>query len=215
MKAKILVLVAGFSLRNCAAFLLSTMNIFKTKSEKYSNCDILSMQSDSADSAVSITPGVIIGGGRIGSYLYEINNGKDLLISNRGTAVSPGGNGPIYICTRNNDLDAIIESTPIDRREDLVFLQNGILSEFLETKGLSDNTQALIYFAVSKKGEKPIDGKTDLNPEGLTAVTGKWGNDLAARLNVGGLSCHVYDKKTWEIAMVITSRYVAIINKSN
>jgi hypothetical protein len=35
------------------------------------------------------------------------------------------------------------------------------------------NTQGLIYFAVAKKGEKPIDGVTDLNPEGLTSITGK------------------------------------------
>ena len=29
--------------------------------------------------------------------------------------------------------------------------------------------QVLVYFAVAKKGEKPTDGKTDVNPEGLTA----------------------------------------------
>lgn len=29
--------------------------------------------------------------------------------------------------------------------------------------------QVLVYFAVAKKGDPPIDGKTDVNPEGLTA----------------------------------------------
>lgn len=29
--------------------------------------------------------------------------------------------------------------------------------------------QVLVYFAVAKTGDKPIDGKTDVNPEGLTA----------------------------------------------
>lgn len=29
--------------------------------------------------------------------------------------------------------------------------------------------QVLVYFAVAKLGEKPIDGQTDVNPEGLTA----------------------------------------------
>ncbi len=29
--------------------------------------------------------------------------------------------------------------------------------------------QVLVYFAVAKKGDKPTDGKTDVNPEGLTA----------------------------------------------
>lgn len=30
--------------------------------------------------------------------------------------------------------------------------------------------KGLIYFAISKKGEKPIDGITDTNPEGLTGM---------------------------------------------
>ena len=36
---------------------------------------------------------------------------------------------------------------------------------------------------------------------GLTAITGKWANDFKLRLNNAGLSCHVLDKKEWEIAM--------------
>lgn len=51
--------------------------------------------------------------------------------------------------------------------------------------------QALVYFAVSKKGETPIDGKTDANPEGLTAVTGKHAQAFAGRLAHGDLSCKV------------------------
>ncbi len=51
--------------------------------------------------------------------------------------------------------------------------------------------QALVYFAVSKKGDTPIDGKTDANPEGLTAVTGKHAHAFAARLAAGDLSCKV------------------------
>lgn len=41
-------------------------------------------------------------------------------------------------------------------------------------------------------GEDPIDGKTDLNPEGLTAAYGKHAAALAERLARGGLSCKVY-----------------------
>jgi hypothetical protein len=29
--------------------------------------------------------------------------------------------------------------------------------------------QVLVYFAVAKLGDQPTDGKTDVNPEGLTA----------------------------------------------
>lgn len=44
----------------------------------------------------------------------------------------------------------------------------------------------LVYFAVAKKGEKPTDGKTDVNPEGLTAGVegvekcGRWAGNGAA-----------------------------------
>jgi ketopantoate reductase len=148
-----------------------------------------------------ITNGVIVGNGRIGSYLHNSNGKQDLLLSSRDDAIPEDSVGPIYICTRNDDLEAIIQKTPSHRKEDLVFIQNGMLGPYLESKGLYDNTQALIYFAISKKGEEVIDGKTSLNPDGLTAVTGKWAKDLAARLNKDNLACHVYDKETWTIAM--------------
>jgi len=120
----------------------------------------------------TITDGVIIGGGRIGLHLYESNDKRDVLLTKRDETVSVDSSGPIYVCTRNADLDRIIDTTPPHRRQDLVFLQNGILANYLCTKKLQENTQALIYYAVSKKGEQPIDGITELNPEGLTAVTG-------------------------------------------
>lgn len=149
-----------------------------------------------------ITPGVIVGGGRIGTFMYESNEKRDLLLGKRDDTVGPETTGPIYICTRNNDLDNIIAKTPSHRLEDLVFLQNGVLTTYLKSKGLEKNTQGLIYFAVSKKGEKPIDGITDLNPDGLTAVTGKWANDFKQRMVKGGLTCHVLDKQAWDVAML-------------
>lgn len=149
-----------------------------------------------------ITNGIIIGSGRIGDHLYASNNNQDTLFTSRDQKVTSDSKGPIYVCTRNNDLENIIESTPSDRREDLIFLQNGVLTKYLTAKGLQDNTQALIYYAVAKKGENPIDGITDLNPDGLTAVTGKWAEDFAARLSNAGLSCKVLDKPTWTVAML-------------
>jgi hypothetical protein len=74
---------------------------------------------------------------------------------------------------------------------DLVFFQNGMLEPWLESKGLKDGNQVLAYFAVSKLGESPIDGKTDTNPEGLTAAYGKWSLAVSERLKAGGLSCKV------------------------
>lgn len=78
-----------------------------------------------------------------------------------------------------------------DSLADLVFFQNGMLEPWFHSKGLGDPDQVLAYFAVSKLGEPPIDGKTDTNPEGLTAAYGKWASEVAARLHAGGLSCKV------------------------
>lgn len=52
------------------------------------------------------------------------------------------------------------------------------------------------------QGEKPIDGKTDVNPEGLTAANGIWATTLADTLTRGGLSCHVLDDKAFHAAML-------------
>ncbi len=77
-----------------------------------------------------------------------------------------------------------------------------MLQPWLDSKGLGENTQVLVYFAVAKKGDKPTDGKTDLNPEGLTAAYGKHAQAVAARLHSGGLSCKVLDKTAFTKAML-------------
>lgn len=71
-----------------------------------------------------------------------------------------------------------------------------------------------MYLAVAKLGEKPTDGITDTNPEGLTSATGKWAGAFAARLKKGGLTCHVragddykkamLEKHVWICAFMLT-----------
>lgn len=134
----------------------------------------------------------IIGDGRVGAALADMGDGSDVIIK-RGQSIMENAlpSGPIIICTRNDDLDAIVAETPQDRKSDLVFIQNGMLQPWLDAKGLGDNTQVLVYFAVAKKGEAPTDGKTDTNPEGLTAAYGKHAESVASRLHEAGLSCKV------------------------
>lgn len=110
--------------------------------------------------------------------------------------------GPIYICTRNDALQGIVDATPPERRADLVFMQNGMLGSFLDDNGLSANTQVLLYLAVSKLGEKPIDGVTEFNPDGLTAATGKWADAFSARLAKGGLKCRSLAGDDYKAAML-------------
>ena len=48
-----------------------------------------------------------------------------------------------------------------------------------------------MFFAVAKMGETPSGGRTELNPEGLTAATGKHAQAVADLFAKGDLSCKV------------------------
>ncbi|KAM5578495.1 hypothetical protein ABKV19_008681 [Rosa sericea] len=155
----------------------------------------------SISTKTKVVPAVIVGAGRVGKALNDMGNGDDLLVK-RGEPVPLDFEGPILVCTRNDDLDAVLESTPRPRWNDLVFFQNGMLEPWLESKGLGDANQVLAYFAVSKLGEPPVDGITDTNPEGLTASYGKWASAVADRLHAGGLTCKVLDKEAFQKQML-------------
>ncbi|KAI3777716.1 hypothetical protein L1987_47518 [Smallanthus sonchifolius] len=154
-----------------------------------------------ATTATKVIPSIIVGGGRVGKALLEMGGGEDLLVK-RGEPVPIDFPGPILVCTRNDDLDAVLECTPQSRWSDLVFFQNGMLEPWFQSKGLGDADQVLAYFAVSKLGEPPVDGITDTNPEGLTAAFGKWGSAVADRLHAGGLSCKILEKEPFQKQML-------------
>lgn len=153
------------------------------------------------DAPPAILPAVIVGAGRVGSALQKMGAGQDLLVR-RGQSVPPNSSGPIFVCTRNDVLDDVLQATPRERWDDLVFVQNGMLEPWLESKGLAQASQVLVYFAVAKLGDDPIDGKTDTNPEGLTAASGKWAPAVAARLHSAGLSCKVLDAKEFQKSLL-------------
>ncbi|KAK9282370.1 hypothetical protein L1049_005287 [Liquidambar formosana] len=176
------------------------------------------VRASSSAMATKVVPAIIVGGGRVGRALQEMGCGDDVLVK-RGDSVPLDFSGPILVCTRNDDLEAVLQSTPQSRwNECLVFLwwmmefleqstsvslnYNGMLEPWLQSKGLSNADQVLAYFAVSKLGEPPLDGKTDTNPEGLTAAYGKWASAVAARLHAGGLSCKVLDKEAFQKQML-------------
>lgn len=155
-----------------------------------------------AMAAKAVQPAVVVGGGRVGQALLSMGPpGGDVLVG-RGEKVPDDAAGPILVCTRNDDLDAVLEATPKQRWHDLVFFQNGMLDPWFESKGLVDANQVLAYFAVSKLGEPPVDGITDTNPEGLTAAFGSWAPAVAARLKNGGLTCKVLEKEAFQKQML-------------
>mmetsp|Transcript_68464 Transcript_68464/g.164400 ORF Transcript_68464/g.164400 Transcript_68464/m.164400 type:complete len:384 (-) Transcript_68464:8-1159(-) len=172
------------------------------------------MQARGGAAAADLAPAVIIGGGRVGEALAAMGGGSDIVVRRGESFPANAPAGPIFVCTRNDDLKAIIEMTPKERREDLVFIQNGALLPFLE-KELGKETPftvLLVYFAVAKKGDPPLDGKTDTDPDGLSAVDagGKWADAVAARLHSGDLSCRQlpgaeFSKAYWEKNMWIAA----------
>ena len=150
----------------------------------------------------------VIGAGRIGSLLSQ--GGKSLVLK-RGDSISDDEDlvgTPIFIATRNDSLDPIVEACPDNRKADLVFLQNGYLDGFLESKQLEKNTQALLYLSVPALGVEPVDGVTAVNPEGLTSATGIHAQALADRLGALGLKCQVVEEAEYKPAMFEKLMYV-------
>lgn len=139
----------------------------------------------------------VIGKGRIGSLF----DGEDATFIGRDGSISPDGSGPILLATRNDSLDGIVEKCPANRRKDLVFMQNGYLDNFLESKGLLDNTQVLLYLSVPAMGIPAVDGITSVNPEGLTAATGIHAQAFSDRLAALDLKCNVVTPEQYRPAM--------------
>jgi ketopantoate reductase len=70
----------------------------------------------------------------------------------------PGPAMPLLVCTRNDDLPAVLDRVHSSRRPDLVFVQNGMLRPWLEDHGLGENPRGVLWVAVPKKGDPPVPG---------------------------------------------------------
>ncbi|PXF43360.1 hypothetical protein BWQ96_06923 [Gracilariopsis chorda] len=153
----------------------------------------------------------IVGLGRIGDFLRSQGDGTDLVIL-RGEQIPPDAPGPVYLCTRNDDLEDIIKNCPPEKKDDLVFLQNGMLERFLRKYDCSTNTRANLYFSVTKKGADPIDGITETDPEGLTTVCGKWEGAFAERLEKAGLTCKVLKERDFRRSQLEKLIWISVFN---
>lgn len=132
----------------------------------------------------------VVGAGRIGTLLAGAK-GSGLAparLIRRNERIVEGSKGPIYVCTRNDDLASVVEQCPPERRTDLVFIQNGMLRSFLRQHNLENATQALVFFAVPRIGVPPADG-------GGTVVWGPWAAAFAARVRACGCHCTVLEDK--------------------
>ena len=167
----------------------ASLTLIDDRLEKVS-AEIKSAETEVKIASTEIMPATIVGDGRVGHMMKSKGDTSDVMVRSTSEMKfqlkkNPGGSGkegPIYLCVPNSALEELIEACPEDRREDLVFMGSGSLDDFLDEKGLSACTQALIYFQIGKLGEEPVDGVTELDPEGLTCAVGKWAPDLAKRL---------------------------------
>lgn len=135
---------------------------------------------------------IIVGKGRIGMAIAGMAISP--IVISRADPI-PDIPGPIIVCTRNDDLDAVLAKTPRSKRQDLVFVQNGMIYSWLEKHDLQNNTQALLYFAVSSIGAVPVDG-------GKTVVCGKWAKHFQQLLQEGSIQCRIVDIVSYQLTSI-------------
>jgi ketopantoate reductase len=120
---------------------------------------------------------IIIGQGRVGGGL--IRRADRVGVATKPVTRTAGwsqirgdGAGPILVCTNADDLACVIDATPEQRRQDLVFVQNGMLNTHLKELGRAANTRGLLYFAVPTRGVEP-------EPGGESIFTGPHAESMA------------------------------------
>lgn len=118
---------------------------------------------------------LLVGTGRVGTALLgrARARGVDLAGVGRGEAWPDGR--PILVTTRADDLPAVLDGCPAERRAELVFVQNGMIRPWLAGRGLGGATRGLLYFAVPRRGD-------DLVPGGPSPFCGPWAEAVVALL---------------------------------
>jgi len=98
----------------------------------------------------------IVGQGRVGqavgARLAAIGR-RGAVLTRQDGALAEQGDAPVLVCSRNDDLDAVLERVPATRRDDLVFVQNGMLRPWLRARDLGEVTRGLLFFAVPTRGD--------------------------------------------------------------
>jgi ketopantoate reductase len=93
---------------------------------------------------------------------------------------------PIVVCTRNDDLDAVLAGVHPSRHADLVFVQNGTIRHWLAERGLSKNGRGVLWVAVTHRGAEPV-------PGGPSVFAGPWADRLAQMLDAHGVDARAVD----------------------
>ena len=95
----------------------------------------------------------------------------------------------------NDDLQSVLEWIPPERKSDLVFIQNGMLQTWFAEQSLDSVTQALLYIAVSKVGDEPVDGLRSV-------VSGPQSESFVWLMQDLGLHCKAISKSQYLFEML-------------
>jgi ketopantoate reductase len=100
---------------------------------------------------------IVIGAGRVGGALStraRLEHVPCTLVdrAHGWEALQRPAGEPVVLTVRNDDLDAVRERIPQHRRADLVFVQNGMIRDWLAKHQLQDATRGLLFFAVPSRG---------------------------------------------------------------
>ena len=106
----------------------------------------------------------VIGKGRIGTALSLAEPSLKLIGRDYdlGDLRELASEDLIFVCTRNDSLQSILDAIPSFSHKNVVLVQNGMLSPFIDGLENPIAGRAILYFAVSKKGEMPKPGGNTL-----------------------------------------------------
>lgn len=132
----------------------------------------------------------IVGAGRVGLALQRRAEAAGVAGALWTRSASPGwemrGDAPILVCTRNDDVAAVVERVPVARRADLVFVQNGMIRPALQRLGLGAATRGLLFLAVPARGD-------DVAPGGVSPLCGPRAAEVAAWMGRVGVPAEAVD----------------------
>lgn len=138
---------------------------------------------------------VLIGAGRIGGALHARSGWPLLGRGDDDSLLQQAPGAPILVCVRNDDLDAVLARVPAARRPDLVFIQNGMLEDFLRERGLTDATRGLLFLSVATRGAA-------IEVGGESPFTGPHAARVAELLRGLGIAAEAIDRRRFTAVML-------------
>ncbi len=138
---------------------------------------------------------ILVGNGRVGQGLVKRSQacGVEVLMvtRNRGMdRIDPTAGGPVLVCVNAGDIRSLVSGMPLERKQDLVFVQNGMIGPALADVGCAENTLGLLYFAVPRRGDSIQPGGTSLFCGRHAASMVRWFDALGLRAEEVGRSAY-------------------------